>query len=47
MSRPAINREEGRTAAFSKAQARKLLDAPAEDTLAGLVAAPSCLSGFK
>ena len=36
VSRPAINREEGSTAAFSKAQARKLLDAPAEDTLAGL-----------
>ena len=35
VSRPAINREEGSTAAFSKAQARKLLDAPAEDTLAG------------
>jgi integrase/recombinase XerD len=34
--RPAVNREEGSTAAFSKAQARKLLDAPAEDTLAGL-----------
>lgn len=36
VSRPAINREEGTTAAFSKAQAHKLLDAPAEDTLAGL-----------
>ena len=36
VSRPAINREEGSTAAFSKVQARKLLDAPAEDTLAGL-----------
>ena len=34
--RPAINREEGSTAAFSKAQARKLLDAPPADTLAGL-----------
>ncbi len=34
--RPAINREEGSTAAFSKAQARRLLDAPAADTLAGL-----------
>ncbi len=36
VQRPAINREEGSTLAFSKAQARKLLDAPAEDTLAGL-----------
>ncbi len=34
--RPNINREEGSTLAFSKAQARKLLDAPAEETLAGL-----------
>ncbi len=36
VSRPAINREEGSTAAFSKAQARRLLDAPPADTLAGL-----------
>jgi site-specific recombinase XerD len=36
IERPAINRDEGTTAAFSKAQARKLLDAPAEDTLEGL-----------
>ena len=36
VARPNINREEGTTLAFSKAQARKLLDAPAEDTLAGL-----------
>ena len=36
VARPAINREEGSTAAFSKAQARRLLDAPATDTLAGL-----------
>lgn len=36
VQRPAINREEGSTAAFSKAQARKLLDAPSADTLAGL-----------
>jgi site-specific recombinase XerD len=36
VTRPAINREEGSTAAFSKAQARKLLDAPLADTLAGL-----------
>jgi integrase/recombinase XerD len=34
--RPAINREEGSTAAFSKAQARRLLDAPPPDTVAGL-----------
>jgi integrase/recombinase XerD len=36
VERPAINREEGSTAAFSKAEARKLLDAPPADTLAGL-----------
>ena len=36
VERPAINRDEGSTAAFSKAQARKLLDAPPTDTLAGL-----------
>ena len=36
VARPSINREEGSTLAFSKVQARKLLDAPAEDTLAGL-----------
>ena len=36
VARPSINREEGSTAAFSKAQARKLLDAPAPDTLAGM-----------
>jgi len=36
IERPAINRDEGTTAAFSKAQARKLLDAPAEDTVEGL-----------
>jgi len=36
VQRPAINREEGSTAAFSKAQARRLLDAPPADTLAGL-----------
>lgn len=34
--RPAVNREEGSTAAFSKAQARRLLDAPPADTLAGV-----------
>jgi site-specific recombinase XerD len=36
VERPAINRDEGSTLAFSKAQARKILDAPAEDTVAGL-----------
>jgi integrase/recombinase XerD len=36
VERPAINRDEGATLAFSKAQARKVLDAPAEDTVAGL-----------
>ena len=36
VTRPAINREEGSTAAFSKAQARKLLDAPPASTMAGL-----------
>src|SRR6202020_650542 len=36
VARPAINRDEGTTLAFSKAQARKMLDAPAEDTVAGL-----------
>ncbi len=36
VARPAINREEGSTVAFSKAEARRLLDAPLPDTLAGL-----------
>jgi site-specific recombinase XerD len=36
VERPAINRDEGATAAFSKPQARKLLDLPGEDTIAGL-----------
>jgi integrase/recombinase XerD len=36
VERPAINRDEGSTLAFAKTQARKLLDAPAEDTVAGL-----------
>lgn len=36
VERPAINRDEGSTAAFSKIEARKILDAPAADTLAGL-----------
>jgi integrase/recombinase XerD len=36
VERPTINRIEGSTAAFSKLQARKILDAPPADTLAGL-----------
>ena len=36
VERPAINRDEGSTLAFSKPQARKMLDAPPEDTVAGL-----------
>ena len=36
VDRPTINGDEGSTAAFSKAEARKLLDAPPADTLAGL-----------
>ena len=36
VERPAINRDEGSTFAFAKAEARKLLDLPAEDTVAGL-----------
>jgi len=36
VARPAINRQEGATLASSKLQARKLLDLPAEDTIAGL-----------
>ena len=36
VQRPPINREEGTTAAFSKMQARRLLDAPSGDTVAGL-----------
>ena len=36
VARPAINRAEGSTAAFSRAQARKLLDAPSAGTVAGL-----------
>ena len=33
VTRPVINREEGSTAAFSKAQARQLLDVPSLDTV--------------
>jgi integrase/recombinase XerD len=36
VERPPINRDEGSTLAFARAQARKMLDAPAEDTIAGL-----------
>lgn len=36
VTRPKINRDEGSTLAFSKKQARKILDAPSENTLEGL-----------
>jgi integrase/recombinase XerD len=36
VERPTINRDEGATLAFSKPQARKVLDAPPEDTIRGL-----------
>jgi integrase/recombinase XerD len=36
VERPALNRDEGSTLAFSKVQARKMLDAPAEHTVAEL-----------
>jgi len=36
VERPAIDRAEGSTYAFAKAEARKMLDMPAEDTIAGL-----------
>lgn len=36
VKRPAINRDEGSTLAFSKAQARKILDLPPENSLSGL-----------
>ncbi len=36
VERPRINRREGSTLAFSKAQARRLLDAPSPDTIASL-----------
>jgi site-specific recombinase XerD len=35
VQRPSINREQGSTAAFSKAQARRLLDTPRSGTVAG------------
>ena len=36
VDRPAINRDEGTTLAFSKADARRILDHPVEDTVEGL-----------
>lgn len=36
VERPTINRDEGSTLAFSKSQARKMLDPPAADTIEGL-----------
>src|ERR1700745_910295 len=36
VERPAINRREGMTLAFSQQQARKILDAPEHDTLRGV-----------
>jgi integrase/recombinase XerD len=36
VERPAINRDEGTTLAFSKADARKILDRPRDDTVEGL-----------
>ena len=36
VDRPPINRDEGTTLAFSKAQARKILDIPPDDTVEGL-----------
>ena len=36
VERPAVNRREGMTLAFSQKQARKILDTPAEDTVHGL-----------
>jgi integrase/recombinase XerD len=36
VERPAINRDEGTTLAFSKADARKILDRPSDDTVEGL-----------
>ena len=36
VERPPINRREGSTLAFSQAQARRLLDSPSPDTIAGL-----------
>lgn len=36
VERPAVNRREGMTLAFSQKQARKILDSPSEDTVLGL-----------
>jgi hypothetical protein len=36
VARQAINRDEGSTLAFAKAQARRMPDAPPEDTIAQL-----------
>ena len=36
VARPAMNREERTALAFSKTDARKILDHPAEDTIEGL-----------
>jgi site-specific recombinase XerD len=36
VARPSVNREEGSTLAFSKSQARKILDAPSAETIEGL-----------
>jgi site-specific recombinase XerD len=36
VERPAVNRREGMTLAFSQKQARRMLDAPKEDTMLGL-----------
>src|SRR5688572_12737706 len=36
VERPTVNRREGMTLAFSQAQARKMLDAPPDDTIRGL-----------
>jgi site-specific recombinase XerD len=36
VERPAVNRREGMTLAFSQKQARKILDTPKEDTVLGL-----------
>jgi integrase len=41
VERPAINRREGSTLAFSKADAARLLNTPAEDTLEGLASGGS------
>ena len=47
VERPSINREQGTTLAFSKAQANKLLNAPAPERLRGSGTGPSCPSVFR